>query len=148
MLFVVVALGQEPKLVPAVVEPLACGGGQGLAGKFWIHEQIWMPREADLHDPAAILRDYDQLHPAIGDPLRMPALVIDRFDAALGGDIWIHVSDNLSMSYARAQPADHENRGHVSHLMCGRRGVIHWDRRPQEAESALKHLLADFSEKQ
>src|SRR5215831_8273145 len=38
MLFVIIALGQEPQLVPAVVEPLGRGRWQVLAGELGIDE--------------------------------------------------------------------------------------------------------------
>ena len=40
-----------------------------------------MSGETHLHEPSAILRQDDQLHPAIGDSLRVPALIVHGFDA-------------------------------------------------------------------
>ena len=49
MLFVVIPLGQEPQLVATVVEPLTRSWRLVHPGKFWIHEQVGMPREIHLH---------------------------------------------------------------------------------------------------
>ena len=81
MLFVVVSLGQEPELVAAVVEPLARSRRQILACKLGIDEQIGMSGETHLHEPPAILWHHDQLHPSIGELLRVPALIVHGFDA-------------------------------------------------------------------
>src|SRR5438128_9196467 len=42
VLLVVIALGQKPEFVAAVVEPLARGGGKILARELGIHEQVRM----------------------------------------------------------------------------------------------------------
>src|SRR5713101_4226614 len=39
-----------------------------------------MAREDHLHEPAAVLRDDDELDPGVGELLRAPAFVVDRFD--------------------------------------------------------------------
>ena len=83
MLFVVVSFGQKPELVAAIVEPLARARRQILARKLGIHEEIGMSGETHLHEAPAILRHHDQLHPSIGELLRVPALVIHGFDAAI-----------------------------------------------------------------
>src|SRR5258708_36781820 len=79
MLFVVVPLGQEPELVAAVVEPLALVRRQIFAFILRIDEQIRVSRESHLYQPSAVLRQYDQLDPAIGGPLCMPALITRGF---------------------------------------------------------------------
>src|SRR5260221_7407589 len=81
MLFVVIPLGQEPELVAAVVEPFARGRGQVLAGKLGIDEQIGMSGESHLNESPAILWHHNQLHPTVGELLRMPALIFHSVDA-------------------------------------------------------------------
>jgi hypothetical protein len=66
MLLIVISFGQEPDFIAAVIEPLAGTGGKILAGELGIYEKVSVSRKGDLHQPAAILRDYDQLHPSVG----------------------------------------------------------------------------------
>ena len=70
------ALGKRPKLVAAVVEPLAL-----LAALRWrkilalvlrIHEQVAMSAEFNLHEPAAKLRHYRKPYPVINQLLASP----------------------------------------------------------------------------
>ena len=85
MLFVVVPFGQEPDFVAAVVEPLASARGKVFARELGIDEQVRMSGESHLHQPPAILRHDDQLHPAVRELLRVPAFVVNGLDVA----IWI-----------------------------------------------------------
>src|SRR5579859_7012689 len=82
MLFVVISLGQEPELVPAVVEPLIRIGRQVLARELGIHKQISVSAESHLDQTSAILRNHDELHPAVRDLLCVPALIVRRLNAA------------------------------------------------------------------
>ena len=59
MLFVVVALRQQPKFVPAVVEPLVLRWWDVLSRELWIDEKISMPVEANLQQASTILRQND-----------------------------------------------------------------------------------------
>ncbi len=114
MLFVVVPLGQEPELVAAVVEPLALVRRQIFAFILRIDEQIRVSRESHLYQPSAVLRQYDQLDPAIGEPLCMPALIIRGFHLARGTRGRMRVGLVLSKSETQPQDAKKENPDHVS----------------------------------
>src|SRR5215470_2727019 len=83
VLLVVIALGQQPDFVSAVVEPLIGHGRKVLAGKFWIDEEVRMSRKRNLYETPAVLWHQNQLHPPIGNLLRLPTLVADRLHAAL-----------------------------------------------------------------
>ena len=82
MLLIFIPFGQRPKLVAAVVEPLAWVRRQVFSFVLGIDEQKWMAAENHLHQPSAILGNDDQLHPPVGHLLRVPALVIRGFYAA------------------------------------------------------------------
>src|SRR5689334_8570027 len=77
MLFVVVSLGQQPKLVAAVVKPLAFRWWHVLPFKLWIDEKIGMPVEPHLHQTSAILRNDDELHPSVRNLLRLPSFIVN-----------------------------------------------------------------------
>src|SRR5205807_221550 len=77
MLLILVALGQQPKLIATVVEPLVVRRLHVLSCEFRIDEQIIMPVEAYLHEASAILRHDNELHPPIGNLLCFPPFVIN-----------------------------------------------------------------------
>src|SRR6266496_4249087 len=56
-----------------------------LSGELRIHKEIIMPVEAHLHQASTVLRDNDELYPAIGNLLCLPALVVDTFNPAVQG---------------------------------------------------------------
>ena len=82
MLFVVISFRQEPQLVAAIVEPFAVTRRQILSRIFRVDEEIRMSGKSYLHQSPAVLRHNRQLHPVIGDLLRLPAPVIRGFNAA------------------------------------------------------------------
>ncbi len=65
-----------------------------------------MSGETHLHEPSAILGYYDQLHPAVGELLRMPALVVHSFEAALFTHRLVCLTTRLDGGQ------DQGNRGH------------------------------------
>ncbi len=84
MLFVVVALGKKPNFVAAIVEPLARTGRQVLTRELGINEQVRMSGEGHLDQTPAVLRQHDELQPAVGKLLRVPTLVIHGLYLAPG----------------------------------------------------------------
>src|ERR1700682_4275640 len=80
MLFIVVPLWQGPELVAAIVEPLALTRRQVFAFIFRIDEEIGMSGENHLYQSPAVLRQANQLAPAFGKSLRVPALIVREFN--------------------------------------------------------------------
>ena len=81
VLLVLIAFGQEPEFVATVVEPLARGRRKILPRELRIDEEVGMSGEGDLDQAPAVLWHDDQLHPAVRDLLRVPALVVDGLHA-------------------------------------------------------------------
>src|SRR4249919_330562 len=110
MLFVIVTLGQQPQLVPAVVEPLVLRGGDVFSCELWIDEEIGMPVEAHLHHAAAILRDDDELHPSIGNLLRLPPSIVNALYSTLHVHRGVGSCRSLCAGRRRPGPSKQDDR--------------------------------------
>src|SRR5205809_1049636 len=75
MLFVAIALRQQPKLVATVVEPLVLSRWHVLSRELRVHEKISITVERHLHQTTAIFRDDHHLHPAARHQPCLPPLL-------------------------------------------------------------------------
>ena len=74
-----------------------------------------MPDESHLDQAPTILRQHNELHPSVGELLRVPTLVIDGFDPAVGGDwrTWLLFSLRPHLPYAHG--TKQQDRKKMSH---------------------------------
>src|ERR1700733_608562 len=82
MLLVVIAFGQWPDFVTAIVNPAAGRffGRNVFAFVDRVYKQVGMTIEANLHEPAAQLGNEGKLHPFVRDLLRLPTLECYRMN--------------------------------------------------------------------
>ena len=117
MLFVVIPFGKHPELVASIVKPFVVQGRNIFSRVCRIYEQKRMVIKNHLHETSTILRYKNQLHPRIGNLLRLPAFVIYGLNFAAGSR-WL-----LRMGVEQESSQQRKDQERSKKPMCHR--IIH-----------------------